>query len=60
MRFKKIDKVFQEILNSLEGQVLHASTLGFVHPRSLKKVQFESKLPIKFKKLIYFLENLEN
>ena len=60
MRFKKIDKTFLEILNSLEGQVLHASTLGFVHPRSLEKVQFESKLPIKFKKLIDYLENLEN
>ena len=31
MKFKKIDKTFEEILNSFKGQVLHAATLGFKH-----------------------------
>ena len=60
MKFRKINQAFLEILESLNGQVLHASTLGFVHPRSLKKVKFESKLPLKFKKLVDYLENLKD
>ena len=60
MKFKKIDKTFEEILNSFKGQVLHAATLGFCHPRNLEKVEYKSKLPIKFKKLVDYLENLEN
>ena len=60
MKFKKIDKTFEEILSSFKGQVLHAATLGFCHPRNLKKVEYKSKLPVKFKKLVDYLENIEN
>ena len=60
LNFKKIDKTFEEILSSFKGQVLHAATLGFYHPRNLKKVEFKTKLPLKFKKLVDFLENLKN
>ncbi len=60
LNFKKIDKTFEEILSSFKGQVLHAATLGFNHPRNLKKVEFKTKLPLKFKKLVDFLENLKN
>ena len=60
MKFKKIDKTFEEILNSFKGQVLHAATLGFCHPRNLKKVEYKTKLPIKFKKLVDYLDNLKN
>ncbi len=60
LKFKKIDRKFEEILNSFKGQVLHASTLGFNHPRSLKKVEFKTKLPYKFKKLVDYLENSKN
>ena len=35
-------------------------TLGFIHPRNLKKVEFKTKLPLKFKKLVDYLENIEN
>ena len=60
MKFKKIDKTFEKILSSFKGQVLHAHTLGFTHPRNLKKVEFKTKLPLKFKKLIDYLESLKN
>ena len=60
LKFKKIDKTFEEILSSFKGQVLHAATLGFCHPRSLKKVEFRTKLPLKFKKLVDYLESLKN
>ena len=60
IKFKKIDTTFEKILGSFKGQVLHASTLGFDHPRSLKKVEFKTKLPLKFRKLVDYLESLGN
>ena len=60
IKFKKIDTKFEKILSSFKGQVLHASTLGFEHPRSLKKVEFKTKLPLKFRKLVDYLESLRN
>lgn len=36
----------------LEGQLLHAKVLGFVHPRSEKFLQFESPLPNHFLKVL--------
>lgn len=41
----------------LEGQVLHAMTIGFVHPRSDKYVEFEAPLPDYFEKLLNSLRN---
>ena len=38
----------------LQGQVLHAKTLGFIHPRSNEYIEFDSELPK------YYLELLEN
>jgi 23S rRNA pseudouridine1911/1915/1917 synthase len=38
----------------LEGQVLHAKTLGFIHPRTNEYMEFNSDLPK------YYLELLEN
>ncbi len=34
------------------GQALHAKSLGFIHPRTKKYVEFDSKLPVYFKELI--------
>lgn len=36
----------------LDGQMLHAKTLGFVHPRSKEYIEFASELPEDFKKLL--------
>jgi 23S rRNA pseudouridine1911/1915/1917 synthase len=38
----------------LQGQVLHAKTLGFIHPRTKEYMEFDSDLPK------YYLELLEN
>ena len=32
---------FEILLNSLKGQVLHASTLGFIHPKNSKIMEFK-------------------
>lgn len=41
----------------LEGQVLHAKTLGFNHPTRGEYVEFTSDLPQYFKRLLNILEN---
>ena len=55
-KYKKINKSFKEFLDNLKGQALHAYYLEFNHPRSNKKMEFNSKLPKKFDKMIRFLE----
>lgn len=42
----------------LEGQVLHAKTLGFIHPISQKLIRTEAPLPEYFVKLLSFLSGL--
>jgi 23S rRNA pseudouridine1911/1915/1917 synthase len=37
---------------NLEGQMLHAKKLGFVHPSTEEYIEFESELPEYFKKVI--------
>ena len=47
-KFKKIKNVNKDLENkiiNLNRQFLHASTLGFTHPISNKRMNFESKLP---------------
>ncbi len=42
----------------LQGQVLHAKVLGFIHPRTNDYIEFEVKVPEYFKKLLVeFTEN---
>ncbi len=42
---------------NLEGQLLHAKKLGFIHPGSKKYMEFESPLPEYFLKIISILQN---
>ena len=58
MKFKKINKKFLNLITILDGQALHAKTLGFIHPTKKKLVRFESKLPLDFKKMLNLLDNL--
>ncbi|HZK57127.1 MAG TPA: RluA family pseudouridine synthase [Clostridia bacterium] len=41
----------------LKGQVLHAKTLGFIHPTKKEYMEFTSDLPRYFNKLLKVLEN---
>ncbi len=41
------------------GQILHAKTLGFVHPTTEKFMTFDSDVPEYFQKILNKLENLE-
>ncbi|MBD1172594.1 RluA family pseudouridine synthase [Pelagibacterales bacterium SAG-MED05] len=58
IKFKKINKDFFKNLSVLNGQALHAKSLGFIHPSKNKWVNFESELPNDFNKLLNFLKNL--
>ena len=42
----------------LQGQVLHAKTIGFIHPTTQKYVEFDSVLPDYFQNLIEKLSNM--
>ncbi len=58
IKFKKINEDFFKKLSVLNGQALHAKSLGFIHPSKNKWVNFESKLPSDFNKLLDLLKNL--
>ena len=60
IKFKKINNDFFITLNNLSGQALHAKTLGFVHPKTKKWMNFNSELPDGFKKILNLLENLSS
>ena len=58
--FKKVDEEFFNSLSKLNGQALHAETLGFMHPTKKKWVSFEAKLPNDFKKILDLLKKLSS
>ena len=60
LKFKKINVEFLEKLNMIDGQTLHAKSLGFIHPIKKKFLIFKSNLPEDFKKILNFLNNLSS
>ena len=60
MKFKKINEDFLKKLYALNGQALHAKSLGFIHPSKNKWVNFECELPNDFRKLLDLLTNLSS
>ena len=58
-KYKKLKNVNEEIdktILKLNRQFLHAKILGFNHPKSQKKLLFESNLPDDLNKIINLLE----
>ena len=43
---------------NIEGQTLHAKTLGFIHPRTKEYMEFTSELPNYFKELLEKLRKM--
>ena len=60
LKFKKINKDFEKKLTSLNRQALHAKSLGFLHPKNNKFMNFETNLPKDYKKLLDLLNKLNN
>tara|TARA_B100000927_G_scaffold118854_1_gene96105 strand:+ start:68 stop:1048 length:981 start_codon:yes stop_codon:yes gene_type:complete len=49
-KFKKLkntDPEIEDVLSNLNRQFLHAKVLGFTHPKSGKRLEFSSNLPIE-------------
>ena len=44
--FKNINSDLKKKLLNLDRQFLHASILGFKHPKDDREIEFKSKLPI--------------
>jgi 23S rRNA pseudouridine1911/1915/1917 synthase len=60
LKFKKINEEFEDKLKILSRQALHAKTLGFIHPTNKKLINFETKLPKDFQKILNLLNKLSH
>ena len=60
LKFKKINNILEKKIQELKGQMLHAGTLGFAHPKNNKIMKFIIEPPKKFKNLLNFLEKNSN
>ena len=59
-KYKKIKNINEDLNNliiKLDRQFLHAKKLGFIHPRSDKYMEFESKLPSELENILKKLRN---
>ena len=59
-KFKKLKNVnenIQKYIYNLDRQFLHAKVLGFVHPKTGKKLRFSSILPNELMKILKILRN---
>ena len=50
--FNKYKQFVENCFKTLPRQALHAKTLGFIHPKSNKKIYFNSDIPNDFLELI--------
>lgn len=55
--FSKYKQFVNNTFNLLDGQFLHAKTLGFEHPKTGEFMQFNSELPQNFKEVLERWEN---
>ena len=55
-KFKKIDPNIEKRIKNFNRQALHAKSLGFLHPKTKKKVFFEARRPKDFDTLIKILK----
>ena len=59
-KFRKLNHEFEKILFDFDRQALHAKSLGLVHPTKNSFLNFDSKLPYDFKKMLDFLDKFSN
>ena len=59
-KFKNIDKNLEKLILNLNRQFLHAKILGFIHPKTGKKLRFSSDLPNELQMILKTLKTLKN
>ncbi len=57
-KLKNVDPYLEKLISNLNRQFLHAQTLGFLHPRKGKKIQFSSILPSELENILKTLRKL--
>ncbi len=57
-KFKNIDLNLEKMILNLDRQFLHAKVLGFLHPKTGKKLQFTSILPKELENILKTLRKL--
>ncbi len=57
-KIKNINPELEKMILKLNRQFLHAKSLGFIHPRSNKELEFNSFLPQDLKKILEKLRKL--
>ncbi len=57
-KFKNIDPELEKLMLNLDRQFLHAKTLGFIHPTSIKEMEFSSFLPQELENVLKTLRKL--
>ena len=58
-KIKNVEKKIEELISKLNRQFLHAKTLGFIHPKTKKKMLFSSILPKELNNIVKMLSNTE-
>lgn len=53
------DRVYSNYKEVIDGQLLHAGTLGFIHPKTEKYMEFKVEEPAIFKKELNRLRNMK-
>ena len=56
-KLKNIDTNLENLIYKLERQFLHATTLGFIHPKNKKEMIFSSILPQELENILVLLRN---
>ena len=58
-KLKNINQALEKLIYNLNRQFLHAKIIGFVHPKSGKKLRFNSILPDDLKNILKNLRNID-
>jgi len=58
-KLKNIDQNLEKLIYNLNRQFLHAKILGFIHPKSEKKLRFTSILPSDLMTIVKTLRNID-
>ena len=58
-KFKNTNPKLERLLINLNRQFLHAKTLGFIHPKTKKEMEFSSFLPQELEKILKMLRTLK-
>ncbi len=56
-KLKNIDPNIEKSILKLDRQFLHAKVIGFIHPKTGKKIEFDSNLPNDLEKILKKLRN---